>query len=125
MSNDLFVGVDLGGTNIKAGLLDGSGKVLEKLSIPTEGDSGKEKVFENICQAARSAAGNDAEKVGAVGIGSPGPLDHRTGIVHTAPNLPGWENVKLGEEIGSRLGMKVFIENDANAACWAEYWVGA
>lgn len=122
----LLVGVDLGGTNIKAGLVDDSGRLTGGLSVPTEADLGRDKVIENICAAAADvAAGTGWENIDGVGIGSPGPLDYKTGVIITAPNLPGWENVPLADEVASRLGAETFVENDANAACWGEYWVGA
>ncbi len=121
-----LVGVDLGGTNIKAGLVDDTGRLIKKLSIPTEAHLGRDRVIENVCAAARDAADSIKwENVRAVGVGSPGPLDHRTGVVITAPNLPGWENVPLADKVSAKLGVKAFVENDANAACWGEYWVGA
>ncbi len=122
----MLVGVDLGGTNIKAGLVDDTGRLMEKLSIPTEAHLGRDRIIENICAAARDVAGGTEWKnIDAVGVGSPGPLDHRRGVVITAPNLPGWENVPLADEVSAGLGVRTFVENDANAACWGEYWVGA
>ncbi len=122
----MLVGVDLGGTNIKAGLVDDTGLLIEKLSIPTETHLGKDRVIENICAAAREAANSIKwEDICAVGVGSPGPLNHRTGVVITSPNLPEWENVPLADEVAAKLGVKTFVENDANAACWGEYWIGA
>ena len=117
----LLIGVDLGGTNIKAGLVDDTGRLIERLSIPTEADLGVDRVIENICVAARAAArSTEWEDICAVGVGAPGPLDHRTGVVITAPNLPGWKNVPLADEVSAKLGVKTFVENDANAACWGE-----
>lgn len=126
MVKKLVIGVDLGGTNIKAGLVDSSGSVLERLSIPSEANLGGERIVENICTAARNVAENAGwDSIETVGIGSPGPLDYRTGVIFNSPNLPGLEGVSLSDEVGKRLEVQVFVENDANAACWGEYWVGA
>jgi glucokinase len=124
--SDLFIGVDLGGTNIKAGLVDREGALVNKVSIPTEANLGRERILENICAAARQAAGDTPlGDIDAVGIGSPGPLDHVTGVVFRSPNLKDWTNVPLAEEVTKRLGVTTFVDNDANVACWGEYWVGA
>jgi glucokinase len=124
--SDLFVGVDLGGTNVKAGLVDREGRLLSKVSIPTEADLGRERILENICAAAREAARDVSwDDVRVVGMGSPGPLDYRTGVVHSSPNLKDWTDVPLADEVSKRLGVRAFVDNDANMACWGEYWVGA
>ncbi|MGC8846538.1 MAG: ROK family protein, partial [Candidatus Hydrogenedens sp.] len=61
----------------------------------------------------------------SVGIGTPGPMNWQTGIVYSPPNLPGWHNVPLADEMRKRLNVPCYIENDANAACFGEYWLGA
>jgi len=122
------VGVDVGGTNIKAGVCDGEGRVLSKLSITTEGQRGPEGVLDRIAEAARAAAeraGFRLTDVQAVGVGAPGTMDFEAGVVTIAPNLPGWRDVRLQEGVARRLGVTTVIENDANAAAFGEYWAGA
>lgn len=122
------VGVDLGGTNIKAGVCDEKGQVLAKLSITTEAQRGPEGVMDRIAEAAREAAqraGLSLEEVAAVGVGAPGTIDFDAGVVTTAPNLPGWQDVALRAGVARRLGRPTIIENDANAAAYGEYWAGA
>jgi glucokinase len=122
------VGVDLGGTNIKAGVCDAEGRVRSKLSITTEGQRGPEGVLDRIAEAARSAAeraGFRLSEVQAVGVGAPGTMDFEAGVVTIAPNLPGWRDVRLREGVFRRLGVTTVIENDANAAAFGEYWAGA
>ncbi len=122
------VGVDLGGTNIRAGCVDEEATVLSALSVPTEGQSGPEGVMDRIAQAARQAvqeAGLTLGEVLAVGVGAPGTIDFDAGVVAIAPNLPGWNDVALQQGISDRLDVTTVIENDANAAAYGEYWAGA
>jgi glucokinase len=127
MGKRYYVGIDLGGTNIKGGVVDEAGKVLHFESIETEGKQGRDHVLDRIAMLVgkvRDGAKLAKDQIAAVGIGSPGPLDTKRGIIYTAPNLPGWENLHLGEELGRRTGYPVFIENDANAAALAESFAG-
>lgn len=71
------------------------------------------------------SAGLTTDDVLAAGFGAPGPMDWRTGVVFAPPNLPGWKDVPLGEEMNKRLGIPCFVDNDANVACYGEYWLGA
>jgi len=122
------VGVDLGGTNIKAGLLDADGRVKCSFSVPAEVDRGGQQVIANITAAAERAmadAGVDRSAVAGIGIGSPGPLSHRRGLVINPGNLPCMRNVPLREIVAERTGLKTTLENDANAAAWGEFWAGA
>jgi glucokinase len=124
----VIVGVDLGGTNIKAGLVSQDGKVLYRTKIATEGKQGPEKVADRIAKVALDCAGHATggkKNVLGVGIGSPGPLDMKNGVVVVAPNLPGWVNIPLRSMIEKRTGLPCTLENDANAAGLAEQWVGA
>lgn len=123
-----YVGVDLGGTNIKAGVVDERGKVAAKESVPTEGKMGRDAVVKNIGDAALAVvkkAGMKMEDVRAIGIGTPGVMDIANGIVVDAPNLPQWLNVPLEKFISDRFHRPTVLENDANAAAWGEYWAGA
>ena len=123
-----YVGIDLGGTNIKGGVVDSTGTVRHFQSIETEGAQGRDHVLDRIAllvDLVRDGAGLAKDEIVAVGIGSPGPLDTTRGYIHTAPNLPGWENLPLADEVSRRCGYPVFIENDANAAALAESFAGA
>jgi len=123
-----IVGVDLGGTNTKAGVCDKNARVLSKLSITTEATRGPEHVMDRIVEVARLAideAGLDQRDVLAVGVGAPGTIDFDAGVVTIAPNLPGWHDVHLREGVAKRMEMDTVIENDANAAAFGEYWAGA
>lgn len=128
MAEQYFVGVDLGGTNIKAGLVDAEANVQCSFSVPTEVDKGTEQVVSNIAGCAERAireAKVDRRLVAGIGIGSPGPMSHRQGLIINPGNLPCMKNVPLREIIRKRTGLNVTIENDANAAAWGEYWAGA
>jgi glucokinase len=126
MADGLYIGLDLGGTNIKAGVLDCNGKVLSKGSVPT--GRGPDAVIANMIAAAHQAvgqAGVTLEAISAVGIASPGPLSTEKGIVVRSANLPGWENVPLRDRISNALGKPAILENDARAAAYGEYFAGA
>lgn len=128
MAKGYCVGVDLGGTNIKAGLLDSEAKVLCNFSIPTEVEKGTERVINNIVSAAERAireAGIQRSEVVGIGIGSPGPLSHRRGLIINPGNLPCMKNTPIREIVTQRTGIRTTLENDANAAAWGEYWAGA
>lgn len=128
MGQTYYVGVDLGGTNIKAGLLDAEAQVLCRLSVPTEVDRGAEVVTGNIAAAAERAiadAGVDRRDVAGIGIGSPGPMSHRQGLVINPGNLPCMKDIPLRDQIAAKTGIRTTLENDANAAAFGEFWAGA
>lgn len=128
MAKGYCVGVDLGGTNIKAGLLDDQARILSSFSVPTEVDKGNEVVVNNIVGAAERAikeAGVRRDEVVGIGIGSPGPLSHRQGTIINPGNLPSLKNTPIREIMTKRTGIRCTLENDANAAAWGEYWAGA
>jgi glucokinase len=128
MASGYCVGVDLGGTNIKAGLLDADARVLCSFSVPTEVDKGNEVVVNNIVQAAERAikeGGVARDQVIGIGIGSPGPLSHRQGVIINPGNLQSLKNTPIREIVTKRTGIRCTLENDANAAAWGEYWAGA
>ena len=121
------VGVDLGGTNIKAGIVDANGHVLSRDEIKTEADRGVEHVLDRIAKLVQDLSGRVKTKdpVRGVGIGVPGQVDWDRGVVEEAPNLPGWVHVDVRGLLGKRLKLPVFVDNDANAAGLAEYAFGS
>jgi glucokinase len=126
--NSLFLGIDLGGTNVKAGVVDASGKALSHVSVETQAQLGPETGLANIEKAGRLAlaeAGISSDSLRAVGLGSPGTMDLETGYLLDPPNLPGWTNFPIRDLLAARLGRPTVLQNDANAAAFGEYWVGA
>ena len=122
------VGVDLGGTNIKAGVVSPEGEILSRGRVPTDAEGGPEAVIDRIADIARRCMDESdapAADFAGVGIGSPGTIDLDGGIVLFSPNLPGWDHVPLRDRVAEKLGMPCVLENDANAAALAEQWVGA
>lgn len=126
--NILAIGIDLGGTDIKGGLIDARGNVLKKLSVATEAEHGPPAVISRIVELIRSLA-SGAERGGAliagVGLGMPGSIRARAGLVVNPPNLPGWREVQVVEPVSQATQLPVMLENDANAAVLGEYWCGA
>ncbi|MFN4200834.1 MAG: ROK family protein [Fervidobacterium gondwanense] len=118
------VGIDLGGTFFKVGLVDTeSGEILRKVEWETRVSEGKERVVERMAQAVLEVS-SGYDYVG-VGIGSPGSIDHDNGIVRFSPNFPDWINFNLGGTLSKLLNKPVFVENDANAFVLGEKWFGA
>jgi len=120
---DLFLGVDLGGTNVKIGVATVAGEILGRISIPTEGERGPRDTLDRIGAAAKELQ----RKTGparACGSGVPGPLDLRRTTLFVAVNIPGWRDVPYPRMLEDRLGIPTFMENDANCAAWGEYVCG-
>ncbi len=124
----IFVGIDLGGTNIKIGCFDPALKLICKTSAVTEANMGPKAVIDKIAKTVEKLLeDNDfsPQDIKAVGIGTPGPAKHREGIIIASPNLPLFKNVPVKEMLSKRLNAPVVLDNDANAACWGEYILGA
>ena len=122
------IGVDLGGTNLRIAAVDENGKIVEKITTGTEVSRGRDTVIFDMCKAVqelttkfRSSEGHLA----GIGIGVPGIIEMQSGMLRQSPNLPGWEDYPVREEIERRLGTKVVLENDANSAALGEKWLGA
>lgn len=123
-----FVGVDLGGTNIKVGLVDDLGRTLGWESIPTETHRGPEEGVQRMDRTVRhlvESAGLRMDQIGRVGLGSPGTMDIPAGMLLEPHNLPGWFNFPIRARLSDQLGLPVTFSNDANAAAYGEYWVGS
>jgi glucokinase len=124
------LGIDIGGTNLVVGSVseDGS-RIVATASEPTHAEAGAKDVLERLVGLAeRAIAATRKELPGAeilgVGVGAPGPLDTKRGIVLLTPNL-GWVNLPLRQIIHDRLGLPAALDNDANCAVLGEWWVGA
>lgn len=122
------IGVDLGGTNIAAGLVDENYQIVCKKSVPTGAERAPECIVEDmagLCRGLCEEAKVELDQVISVGIASPGIANHDTGVVEYANNLP-FRKFPIGPMLSEKLGgKKVFIENDANAAAWGEAIAGA
>lgn len=121
------IGVDLGGTNLRIAAVDDRGTLLEKVTLGTQVQRGREYVIGEMTDAIRnvSAKYRDRGDLVGIGIGVPGFIDMDTGTVRESPNLPGWADYPVHQDIEHRLGTKVVLENDANAAAMGEKWLGA
>src|SRR3970282_1459632 len=119
------VGVDLGGTNIKIGLVTQSGKIIKKLSISTEADEGPRRIIENIKTGIHSVLSQTKVKIEGIGIGCPGVVNPDIGTVENPPNLTGWNKVNVGRPVSMEFEKDVFVENDANAAAIGDLIFGA
>lgn len=128
MAAKLYAGVDIGGTNIKIGLVDGSAKTVAFESIPTESSRGPGDAAERVASAlgrATSGLGLTMADIAKVGLASPGPMDLKTGMLLCPGNLPEWHNTPLRTLFEEATGKPVNYENDANAAAYGEFWAGA
>jgi glucokinase len=127
-SPPFFVGIDLGGTNIKSGVVDDQGRPLSAVSVPTRAEKGADAGLDALAAAGNQAiatSGLDWGQIAAVGLGSPGTMDLPRGLLIDPPNLPGWENFPIRDRLSELLKKPVAFQNDGNAACYAEYWAGA
>lgn len=118
------VGIDLGGTNLRAGLFDASGRLAARAGVETDVPGGPAAVVEQsagLVNRLLSGQGLSAADVCAVGMGAPGPMSYSRGVILKAPNIPGWVNVPLRDMLADATGLPCTVENDANAAAFGEY----
>ena len=120
------VGLDLGGTFIKIGVVTDTGKILKKGHHPSRADEGnRDIVLDQMAMSiSRILEGFKHEEIAGIGIGTPGLIDRR-GNVFEAPNIPGWDNLPLKTIFEEKFGMPVVVENDVNSIAWGEYLFGA
>ncbi len=122
------VGIDLGGTDIKSGLVAADGSVLFRASIPTESHGGPQHVIArmiDLVQSLRAQAERMGHEAVAVGVGAPGSIRAHRGVVISPPNLPGWVEEPVVAPISDATGLPVTLDNDANCAMLGEHWLGA
>ena len=122
---DYSVGVDLGGTNLRAAAIDRSGRILDKIAGSTDLAGGRDAVIGDIVENIVTLRDRSVGRLAGVGVGVPGFIMMEKGYIVGSNNLPALENFPVRDEIERRLGTPVILENDANAAALGEKWMGA
>lgn len=125
MDKKYVVGVDLGGTKIFTALVDLNGKIVKEIEVKTEADKGSQAVLNKIISTIDNVIqGISIEDIKAIGVGSPGPLDVKKGVIIYTPNLP-FKNFNIVEPIKEKYKVETYLDNDANVATLGEYIFGA
>jgi glucokinase len=121
------VGVDLGGTNLRVAAIDEKGKLVDQISIPTHKEKGRDDVIDRLSSEILRVAQRWASSysLAGIGVGIPGIINMKEGLLVMSPNLPGWENFNIRAQISQRVNSPIFLENDANAAALGEKWMGS
>jgi glucokinase len=125
----LYVGLDVGGTTMKAAVVDDQGKPRSKpVVMETNPEQGQEAGLETMCETIRqavSAAKLSMADIAAIGVATPGLMDIDRGLILDPPNLKPWKNVPVRDHVKKSFGLPTAFQNDANAAAYGEFWVGA
>jgi len=122
------IGADLGGTNIRLALVDAEGGLSEPYRYPTPAKGEAAAIVETLAQGIRvlqHQARAHGIRLAGCGLGVAGLVDGQAGLVYTAPNVAGFQNLPLKKLLEEKVDVPVTLENDANAAAFAEYWLGA
>ncbi|HRX86914.1 MAG TPA: ROK family protein [Phycisphaerae bacterium] len=128
MGEKLALGLDLGGTNITGALATADGKLAAITRRKTHSSRGPGPVIDDmagIVEDLITSHNISRDEVIGLGVGAPGPLSHRDGIIFKSANLPGWNNVRLRRVLLERTGLPTILDNDANVAAFGEFWMGA
>lgn len=128
MTARYFVGLDVGGTAMKAGVVDDAGVPLSSVSLPTEASRGQERGLDRMCETIREAvhaAKRRLDDIDAIGVATPGLMDIAAGLIIDPPNLRPWKNVPVRRHVSAVFGKPTAFQNDANAAALGEFWAGA
>ncbi|MBS4804333.1 MAG: ROK family protein [Clostridium sp.] len=125
MDKKYVVGVDLGGTKIYTALVDLDGNMVKEITVKTEAHKGDKAVLEKLISTIDTVLeGIDINEVKAIGVGSPGPLDVKKGLIVYTPNLP-FKNFNIVQPIKEKYNIPTYLDNDANAATLGEFMFGA
>jgi glucokinase len=128
MPQQHYVGLDVGGTTMKAAVVDDSGRAGHSVSLPTEPERGQDAGLTTMVETIRraiQAAKLSADDIAAVGVATPGTMNLKTGYILDPPNLKPWQNVPVRDHVARAFGKPTAFQNDANAAALGEYWAGA
>lgn len=118
-----YMGVDLGGTNLRIGVTDDNGQLLKEKQVPTNASAGYKSIIGRMIEIIKEFQKDF--KIKSIGIGSPGPLNPFEGIILSPPNLPGWDKVPLTDFVEGEVGVPTILANDADAAALGEALFGA
>ena len=118
-----YIGVDLGGTNVRCAKITEDGKILAQVKGPSYGMEGPEKVMANMKEMIRQLP--DWKEASGIGVGVPSPVDKKTQSLLLSTNLKGFKGYPMAEELSKEFGMPAYLDNDANCAGLAEALVGA
>lgn len=124
----LFVGVDVGGTNVKLGLVDNQGRTIITSKYANETRLGQEVAIDRMTIAITElleAGGVAAEEIPIIGLATPGTMDLGAGLIIDPPNMPGWEQFPIRDRLAAACEKPVRFSNDATAAAFGEYWIGS
>lgn len=120
------IGVDLGGTTVKTGLVNAEGKIIAQSKLPTRAEENPAVVVEQIKKSINEVLLHaQGKSITGIGLGTPGLVQNPGGVVKSPPNFKGWDVVNVGEELEKTYSMKVEVDNDANVAAVAEAKFGA
>lgn len=122
-----YLGIDLGGTNIAAGVVNENYEIIGRGKMKTNAGRSDDLILDDMAEAARMAvkdAGLELKDIASVGVGSPGSVNPYTGVIATSNNL-GFSNLPMGKMLKERLGFNCYLENDASAAAYGEFIAGA
>lgn len=118
-----FIGIDIGGTNIRAAILDEDHNIIGKFKFTNKVCLGPEINIKKLCNDIKEKWSHYDIK--AIGVGTPGPLDLKKGIIKNPPNLKGWENFEIKAFMEKEFSLPVIVNNDANVAAFSEATIGA
>jgi len=124
----LFAGVDVGGTNIKIGVVDNQGRTVSFGKTPTRQESGPDDAMRRASETLKQQldeARLQTRDVAQIGLGTPGSMDIPTGMILEPPNMPDWRDFPIRDCLSKHTGRPVAFANDANAAAYGEYWIGS
>lgn len=128
MTKKCYLGIDVGGTVTKIGLVDEEGKVFDKVSFMTADFDSKPKLFGQLIKSASEILDKNIERrkcVAGIGVGVPGLVNFEDGLIYTLTNIPGWKNVKMAEILRKEIGLPVLVDNDVNVITLGEFIFGA
>ena len=126
-NNKAYIGIDLGGTNIQAGIIDAEGRLIVRDDMKTKAEGGADAVIGRVRKLVEKLVLESELKrsaIGGLGIGAPGAIDHKTGVVVNAPNLR-WTRFPLAQTLERELKFPIVVDNDVNVGAWGEYKAGA
>ncbi|RJP29048.1 MAG: ROK family protein [Candidatus Omnitrophota bacterium] len=128
MKQNFIIAFDVGGTNLKSALLDSANNIIDSSSTSTSDFKSKDSLIHAIVNQASGIKSRNKlnnQRILGVGVGLPGPVDFKNGVVYSLTNIPGWRDVPLKKLLRKKLGLDVFVDNDAKLMAMAEFHAGA